>query len=52
VPIYDHALMSEPLSDEQWAAVGWRGFQGVGDAGNRFHYYRRTADGRILWGGR
>jgi glycine/D-amino acid oxidase-like deaminating enzyme len=51
VPIYDHALMSEPLSDEHWAAVGWRGYQGVADAGNRFHYYRRTADGRILWGG-
>jgi glycine/D-amino acid oxidase-like deaminating enzyme len=51
VPIYDHALMTEPLSDERWAAVGWRGYQGVADAGNRFHYYRRTADGRILWGG-
>ncbi len=51
VPVYDHALMTEPLSDEQWAAVGWRRYQGVSDAGNRFHYYRRTADGRILWGG-
>jgi glycine/D-amino acid oxidase-like deaminating enzyme len=51
VPVYDYALMTEPLSDEQWAAVGWRGHQGVADAGNRFHYYRRTADGRILWGG-
>jgi len=51
VPVYDHALMTEPLSDEQWAAVGWRRYQGVADAGNRFHYYRRTADGRILWGG-
>jgi len=51
VPVYDHALMTEPLSDEQWAAVGWRRFQGVADAGNRFHYYRRSADGRILWGG-
>ncbi len=51
VPVYDHALMTEPLSDEHWAAVGWRGSQGMSDAGNRFHYYRRTADGRILWGG-
>ena len=51
VPVYDHALMTEPLSEEQWAAVGWRRYQGVADAGNRFHYYRRTADGRILWGG-
>ena len=51
VPVYDHALMTEPLSDEQWEAVGWRRHQGISDAGNRFHYYRRTADGRILWGG-
>jgi len=51
VPVYDYALMTEPLSDAQWADIGWRGHQGVSDAGNRFHYYRRTADGRILWGG-
>src|SRR4029450_861026 len=25
--------------------------QGLADSGNRFHYYRPTADGRILWGG-
>ena len=23
VPVYDHVLVTEPLSDEQWAAVGW-----------------------------
>ena len=51
VPVYDHALMTEPLGEEHWAAVGWRGHQGLSDAGNRFHYYRRTIDGRILWGG-
>ena len=51
VPVYDHALMTEPLGEEHWAAVGWRGYQGLSDAGNRFHYYRRTVDGRILWGG-
>ena len=51
VPVYDQALMTEPLSDDQWATIGWPRYQGVGDAANRFHYYRRTADGRILWGG-
>ena len=25
--------------------------QGLGDMGNQFHYYRLTADDRILWGG-
>jgi glycine/D-amino acid oxidase-like deaminating enzyme len=31
--------------------VGWSDRQGLTDAGNFFHYYRPTADGRILWGG-
>jgi glycine/D-amino acid oxidase-like deaminating enzyme len=35
----------------QLAAVGWQNRQGVGDAGNQFHYYRLTSDNRILWGG-
>ncbi|WP_219412498.1 NAD(P)/FAD-dependent oxidoreductase [Pseudonocardia nigra] len=51
VPVYDHVLMTEPLSAEQLAAIGWRNRQGLADAGNRFHYYRLTADNRILWGG-
>jgi glycine/D-amino acid oxidase-like deaminating enzyme len=51
VPVYDYALMTEPLSPEQRAAIGWAGREGVGDRTNRFHYYRTTRDHRILWGG-
>lgn len=51
VPVYDYALMTEPLSREQWAAIGWAGGEGFSDMDNQFHYYRRTEDGRILWGG-
>jgi glycine/D-amino acid oxidase-like deaminating enzyme len=51
VPVYDYALMTEPLSSEQWDAVGWRDRQGIGDMANQFHYYRPTQDGRILFGG-
>ena len=51
VPVWDYALMTEPLSETQRAAVGWHGREGIGDAGNQFHYYRTTRDGRILWGG-
>lgn len=51
VPVYDYVLMTEPLSKEQRAAIGWHGREGVSDNGNQFHYYRTTADGRILWGG-
>ncbi|NUP48866.1 MAG: FAD-dependent oxidoreductase [Catenulispora sp.] len=51
VPVYDYALMTEPLSKEQLKAVGWAGRQGIGDSANHFHYYRLSADDRILWGG-
>ncbi|ACZ84873.1 NAD(P)/FAD-dependent oxidoreductase [Streptosporangium roseum] len=51
VPVYDYALMTEPLSAAQMASVGWHNRQGVGDSANQFHYYRLTADNRILWGG-
>ncbi|MET8910894.1 FAD-dependent oxidoreductase [Micromonospora sp. NPDC004551] len=51
VPVYDYALMSEPLTAAQREAVGWRNRQGLADTGNQFHYYRITADGRILFGG-
>ena len=51
VPVYDYALMTEPLSAAQRAAIGWSDRSGVGDAGNQFHYSQLTADGRILWGG-
>jgi glycine/D-amino acid oxidase-like deaminating enzyme len=51
VPVYDYALMTEPLGAERAAAIGWRNRQGIGDMGNQFHYYRRTADDRILFGG-
>jgi glycine/D-amino acid oxidase-like deaminating enzyme len=51
VPVYDYALMTEPLSAEQRAAIGWAGREGISDRTNRFHYYRTTRDGRILWGG-
>lgn len=51
VPVYDYVLATEPLSDSQWSGIGWNGRQGISDAGNQFHYYRPTSDGRILWGG-
>lgn len=51
MPLYDHVLVTEPLTAAQLASVGWRERQGLTDAGNQFHYYRLTADDRILWGG-
>ncbi|MEO5965630.1 MAG: FAD-dependent oxidoreductase, partial [Candidatus Limnocylindrales bacterium] len=51
VPVYDYVLMTEPLTEAQRDAIGWRGREGMSDAGNQFHYFRRSADDRILWGG-
>jgi glycine/D-amino acid oxidase-like deaminating enzyme len=51
VPVYDYVLVTEPLNAEQREAIGWRRRQGIGDGGNQFHYYRLTADDRVLWGG-
>ena len=51
VPVYDYVLMTEPLSDEQLASIGWEGREGLADLANQFHYSRLTKDNRILWGG-
>ena len=51
VPVYDYVLVTEPLTADQRDAIGWRDRQGMSDANNRFHYFRLTADDRILWGG-
>jgi glycine/D-amino acid oxidase-like deaminating enzyme len=51
VPVYDYVLATEQLTDEQLGRVGWANRQGIGDCGNQFHYYRLSADNRIVWGG-
>ena len=51
VPVYDYAIVSEPLGPERRASIGWARRQGLSDANNQFHYFRLTADDRILWGG-
>jgi glycine/D-amino acid oxidase-like deaminating enzyme len=51
VPVWDYVLVTEPLDRVQREAIGWARRQGLADAANQFHYYRLTADDRILWGG-
>ncbi|MER6093931.1 NAD(P)/FAD-dependent oxidoreductase [Streptomyces bluensis] len=51
VPVYDYALMTEPLTPGRLASLGWRNRQGLGDSAHQFHYFRLTADNRVLWGG-
>jgi glycine/D-amino acid oxidase-like deaminating enzyme len=52
LPIYSLIVLTEPLSEERWAGIGWEGRECV--ASNRYtvDYLSRTEDGRILFGGR
>ena len=52
LPIYSLIVLTEPLSERRWEEIGWEGRECV--ASNRYtvDYLSRTADGRILFGGR
>lgn len=50
IPVYDYVLVSEPLTAEQLAMIGWRHRQAVVDFRTFFNYYQLTAENRILWG--
>ncbi|WNG79661.1 FAD-dependent oxidoreductase [Mycobacterium sp. ITM-2016-00316] len=51
LPVYDYVLATAPLTAGQLDSIGWTQNQGLTDAGNQFHYFRRTRDDRIVWGG-
>ena len=52
VPIYSLIVLSNPLTDEQWESIGWRERECVSSSRYTVDYLNRTADGRILFGGR
>ncbi len=51
MPAFAFIVVSEPLSPEQRAAIGWSGREGIEDGRNFMHFYRLTPDNRILMGG-
>jgi glycine/D-amino acid oxidase-like deaminating enzyme len=51
IPLYSYIVLTEPLTEAQWASIGWQGRQGLEDKRTFIHYFRPTADGRILMGG-
>jgi glycine/D-amino acid oxidase-like deaminating enzyme len=51
IPMYTYIIATEPISADDWAKIGWRDWHGMEDKRVHLHYYRRTEDGRILWGG-
>jgi len=50
VPAFTYAMTTEPLPPEAFEPIGWDGMEGVEDARNLIHYYRRTMDDRIMIG--
>ncbi|WP_159805560.1 NAD(P)/FAD-dependent oxidoreductase [Cellulomonas citrea] len=51
VPVYDYVIATAPLTSDQLSSIGWAGREGIADLANHFHYYRRTQDDRIVFGG-
>lgn len=52
LPLYSLIAITEPLSDDQWAAIGWEGRECVSSNRHVVDYLQRTADGRIAFGSR
>jgi glycine/D-amino acid oxidase-like deaminating enzyme len=52
LPVYSLIVLTEPLSESQWEEIGWEGRECVASTRYTVDYLSRTADGRILFGGR
>jgi glycine/D-amino acid oxidase-like deaminating enzyme len=51
-PLYSHVVATAPLPEAVWDGIGWRDRETLADGRHRFVYAQRTADGRIVIGGR
>jgi len=52
VPMSSSIVLTEPLTDSQWRAIGWNGGEGIGSQAYTIDYLTKTVDGRILYGSR
>lgn len=52
LPMNSSLVVTEPISAEVWAEIGWEGREVLGDMAHAYMYAQRTADGRIAFGGR
>jgi len=50
-PVWTYQVVTQKLSDQQWADIGWTGREAVEDNRQLIHYFRRTACGRFTMGG-
>jgi glycine/D-amino acid oxidase-like deaminating enzyme len=51
LPVFTYIVLTEPLDESRLRSIGWANRQGIEDARNLIHYYRLTADNRLLFGG-
>lgn len=52
LPVHTYIVLTEPLTDEQLESVAWQAKRAsLETARNFIHYFRLTADNRILFGG-
>lgn len=52
LPVYSLIVLTEPLEESVWEQIGWRGNECLSSHRYSVDYAARTADGRILFGGR
>ncbi len=52
VPLWSLIVLTEPVSDAQWADIGWQNRETLASTRLSIDYLSRTEDGRILFGGR
>jgi glycine/D-amino acid oxidase-like deaminating enzyme len=52
VPMNSSMVITEPLGQSSWDAIGWSGSEVLSDGAHVYAYLQRTADGRVAIGGR
>jgi glycine/D-amino acid oxidase-like deaminating enzyme len=52
LPLYSLIVLTEPLSPERWATIGWDGAECLASHRYTVDYLSRASGGRILFGGR
>jgi glycine/D-amino acid oxidase-like deaminating enzyme len=52
LPMRSSMIITAPLDEATWTAIGWDGAETLGDSRHVYIYAQRTSDGRIAIGGR
>ena len=52
IPVYSLMTLTEPLSAADWTEIGWQHRECIDSGRLTIEYMAKTADGRILFGGR